>query len=155
MIILRIIPNTTPKVLSTTDKKLSWTRSRIFWFINPTITKITKNTMKYETTKLLDLKEPPTCILYPDDFAALGGINAIRQRNLRIPEDISIAGYDGLELAKRLSPRLTTVTQNSEKIGDIAASKLIDLINNPKGTLVEQIVVEGILEPGESVRKIQ
>ena len=51
----------------------------------------------YEATnKLLDLPEPPTCILYPDDFAALGGINAIRQRNLRIPEDISIAGYDGL-----------------------------------------------------------
>ena len=110
----------------------------------------------YEATnKLLDLPEPPTCILYPDDFAALGGINAIRQRNLRIPEDISIAGYDGLELAKRLSPRLTTVVQNSEKIGGIAATKLIDLINNPKGTLVEQIVVEGTLEKGESVKKIQ
>ncbi|MBO4456602.1 MAG: LacI family DNA-binding transcriptional regulator [Butyrivibrio sp.] len=106
------------------------------------------------TNKLLDLKEPPTCIFYPDDFAALGGINAIRQRNLRIPEDISIAGYDGLEIAKRLAPRLTTVVQNSEKIGEIAATKLIDLINNPKGTLVEQIVVEGTLEPGESVKKI-
>ena len=44
------------------------------------------------TNELLDLPKPPTCILYPDDFAAFGGINAIRERGLRIPEDISIAG---------------------------------------------------------------
>ena len=47
------------------------------------------------TSELLDLKDPPTCILYPDDFSALGGINEIHERGLRIPDDISIAGYDG------------------------------------------------------------
>mgnify|MGYP000196519257 CR=1 FL=1 len=49
------------------------------------------------TGELLDLKDPPTCILYPDDYAAMGGINEIRERGLRIPEDISVAGYDGIE----------------------------------------------------------
>ena len=44
------------------------------------------------TSELLDLKDPPTCILYPDDFSALGGINEIHERGLRIPDDISIAG---------------------------------------------------------------
>lgn len=46
------------------------------------------------TSELLDLKDPPTCILYPDDFSALGGINEIHERGLRIPDDISIAGYE-------------------------------------------------------------
>ena len=52
------------------------------------------------TGELLDLKDPPTCILYPDDYAAMGGINEIRERGLRIPEDISVAGYDGINIDK-------------------------------------------------------
>ena len=64
-------------------------------------------------------------------------------------------GYDGIEIARRISPVLTTIVQDTVKIGSLAASKLIDLINNPKGTLIEQIVVEGRLEKGESVAKIQ
>lgn len=107
------------------------------------------------TNRLLDLPDPPTCIFYPDDFAAFGGINAIRQRGLRIPEDVSVVGYDGIEIARRISPVLTTIVQDTVKIGSLAASKLIDLINNPKGTLIEQIVVDGRLEKGESVAKIQ
>ena len=106
------------------------------------------------TTRLLELPDPPTCIMYSDDFAAFGGINAIRQKGLRIPEDISVAGYDGIELARRISPLMTTIVQDTDKIGRVAASKLIDLINNPKGTLIEQIVVEGTLEKGESVANI-
>ena len=106
------------------------------------------------TAKLLELPDPPTCIMYSDDFAAFGGMNAIRQKGLRIPEDVSVAGYDGIELARRISPLMTTIVQDTDKIGRVAASKLIDLINNPKGTLIEQIVVEGTLEKGESVANI-
>ncbi len=106
------------------------------------------------TEKLLDLPEPPTCILYPDDFAAFGGMNAIRQRGLKIPEDVSVVGYDGIEIARRISPILTTLVQDTEKIGSIAANKLINLINNPKSTLIEQIIVDGTIEKGESVAKI-
>ncbi len=106
------------------------------------------------TNKLLDLENPPTCILYSDDFATFGGYNAIRERGLRIPQDISVAGYDGIEIARRISPLMTTIVQDTDKIGRLAASKLIDLINNPKGTLIEQITVPGKLEKGESVGKI-
>lgn len=107
------------------------------------------------TNQLLDLPDPPTVILYPDDVATFGGINAIRERGLRIPEDISIAGYDGVELVQRISPPLTTIVQDTDKIGSVAATKLIDLINNPKGTIVEQVVIEGKLEPGETVKKLE
>ena len=106
-------------------------------------------------SKLLDLPDPPTCILFPDDFSAFGGFNAVRERRLRIPDDISIAGYDGIEIARRISPMMTTIVQDTDKIGRTAAAKLIDLINNPKGTLIEQIIIEGRLEKGESVGRVK
>lgn len=103
------------------------------------------------TNELLDLPIPPTCIIYPDDFAAFGGINAIRERGLRIPEDISVAGYDGIMAARHLEPRLTTVQQDTEQIGCVAARQLISLIERPKSTIIEQILVKGSLVEGASV----
>lgn len=106
------------------------------------------------TEKLLDLKTPPTCICYPDDFSAFGGMNAIKERGLSIPEDISIAGYDGIRIGRHLEPQLTTIRQDTTKIGKLAAEKLINLIERPKSTIIEQIVVEGTVFPGKSVKKI-
>lgn len=96
----------------------------------------------------------PTCILYPDDYAAIGGINEIRERGLRIPEDISIAGYDGINIAKILEPKLTTLCQDTVVIGRIAAEKLIDLIENPKTTLIDRFTVDGTLFKGASVKQL-
>lgn len=107
------------------------------------------------TNLLLDLPNPPTCILFPDDFAAFGGINAIRERGLRIPEDISVAGYDGIRAAEILEPRLTTVKQDTERIGSMAARKLIDLIETPKTTLVEQVIIPGKVFEGKSVARLE
>ncbi len=107
-----------------------------------------------ETLKLLDLPDPPECILYSDDLAAIGGINAIKERGLRIPEDISIAGYDGIPIAKVLEPKITTIEQNTDAIGRIAAEKLIGMIEHPKSTLIERIVVDGKLLPGDSVADV-
>ena len=106
------------------------------------------------TGELLDLPNPPTCILYPDDYAAIGGINEIRERGLRIPEDISIAGYDGINIAKILEPKLTTLCQDTVVIGRIAAEKLIDLIENPKTTLNDRFTVDGTLIKGASVKQL-
>ena len=107
-----------------------------------------------KTGELLDLAQPPTCILYPDDYAAIGGINEIRERGLRISEDISIAGYDGITIAKILEPKLTTLCQDTAAIGKIAAEKLIDLIENPKTTLIDRFTVDGTLFKGGSVKQL-
>lgn len=107
-----------------------------------------------ETEKLLDLKKRPTCILYPDDFACYGGINAIRERGLRVPEDISVAGFDGIRIARHIEPKLTTLRQDTYQLGRKAAEKVISLIEQPKTTLIEQIVVEGEVYVGNSVAKI-
>ena len=106
------------------------------------------------TLELLALPEPPTCILYPDDLACIGGINALREKNLRVAEDISIAGYDGLRIGQLLEPRFTTVAQDTATMGRRAAQKLIGMIEHPKTTLIERVLVPGRLVTGSSVGKI-
>lgn len=103
------------------------------------------------TKELLELENPPTCILYPDDFSSFGGINVIREMGLRIPQDISIAGYDGISMSRHIEPQLTTLVQDTERIGAEAAKKLISRIENPKSTLVEQVIIGGEVFQGKTV----
>lgn len=105
------------------------------------------------TCELLDLAEPPTCIFYPDDFASFGGMNAIRERGLRVPEDISVVGYDGIRIGRHIEPKLTTLKQDTDTIGKKAAEALINLIEQPKTTLIEQVVVVGKLYEGKTVKQ--
>ena len=104
------------------------------------------------TEAVLSLPEPPTCILFPDDFSYIGGMNVIHEHGLRIPDDISVVGYDGIHLAKVM--RLTTYSQNSAELGRLAAERLIRLIEHPKTTLVDRIMVPGGLLEGNSVKEI-
>ncbi len=106
------------------------------------------------TKELLSLKNRPTCIVFPDDFSCIGGANAIKDFGLSIPDDISIAGYDGVLLSQVLDPKLTTLQQDTKALGKLAAKKLISLIENPKANVVERVVVEGKLLYGESVKRI-
>lgn len=107
------------------------------------------------TSQLLEQANPPTCIIYADDFSAIGGMNVIKNRGLQIPEDISIAGYDGIMMASQLEPQLTTYRQNTAGIGRLAAEKLISLIENPKATPISQYVMNGELLRGSSVAKME
>ena len=104
------------------------------------------------TRELLELEEKPTCIIFPDDFSYIGGMNVLNEKRLRIPEDISVMGYDGIHLAKVL--KLTTYSQNTETLGRTAAERLISLIEHPKTTLVDRIMVPGELLEGVSVKDI-
>ena len=84
----------------------------------------------------------------------MGGINEIRERGLRIPEDISVAGYDGINIARALEPKLTTLCQDTTAIGKIAAERLIELIEHPKTTVIEKYTVDGTLYKGASVKTV-
>jgi LacI family transcriptional regulator len=97
------------------------------------------------TKELLELPNRPTCIIFPDDFSAIGGINAIHEKGLSIPRDISVAGYDGILLSRVLSPKLTTYKQDTKMLGQKAAEQLIKHIEKPKTTLAETIMVKGEL----------
>jgi len=106
------------------------------------------------TRRLLDLPEPPTCIMYPDDMSAFGGIEYLRSTGRRVPEDISVTGYDGTEFSQMLLPPLTTYWQNAEKMGLEAAKELVSAIEHPKSTYLKRITIEGELWRGDTVMKL-
>lgn len=102
------------------------------------------------TNKLLALPNPPTCILYPDDFAYLGGMKALHEHNIVPGQGISTVGYDGIFLSSVLSPSLTTYAQNAKEIGRQLATLLVQRIENP--ALDVQIVrVKGHIREGQTV----
>lgn len=107
-----------------------------------------------ETEKLLSLPERPTCIFFPDDFSALGGIQTIQNHGLKIPDDISVVGYDGIHLSQVITPHLTTHWQDTITLGTLSAKRLIGAIEKPKTCLPEQLLVTGKLIEGQSVKKL-
>lgn len=108
----------------------------------------------YETEQLLRLDNPPSCIMYCDDFAAIGGINILHARGMEIPADISVAGYDGINILAQYEPRLTTIKQNMTEIGKQAAIQLIEQIEHPDKKQSETIVISTILEKGRTVGQV-
>lgn len=105
-----------------------------------------------DTLDLMNLPERPTCILFPDDYSYVGGMNALRQMGIRVPEDVSVMGYDGIHLARVIG--LTTYWQDTREIGRIAAERLISLIEHPKTTLADRIMVSGRLLEGNTVKQL-
>jgi LacI family transcriptional regulator len=79
-------------------------------------------------SELLDQQQPPTAIFAGSDQQALGVYEAARQRGLRIPQDLSVVGFDDLPAARWVSPPLTTVRQPLADMGRVAAGMLGDLI---------------------------
>jgi LacI family transcriptional regulator len=78
--------------------------------------------------ELLDLSEPPTAIFAGSDQQAFGLYEAARQRGLRVPQDLSVVGFDDLPVTRWVSPPLTTVRQPLSEMGRAAAQMLGDLI---------------------------
>lgn len=101
------------------------------------------------TSNILHRINVPTAIMFPDDISAVQGLGAIRQAGLKCPEDISITGFDGIQLSQIVSPHLTTVRQNSSLIGKTLAKQLI-LAMNDKKSAPELIEIPAILLIGES-----
>lgn len=111
------------------------------------------DSVRKATARLLDLAVPPTAIMFPDDISFLGGQAELTSRGLRIPEDISVCGYDGINLAGLLQPPLTTWHQDADRIGKESVRKLIESIEHRSTCAAEQIMVSGQLVPGSSVRE--
>ena len=95
---------------------------------------------------LLDLPEPPTAIFAASDQMAFGVYEAVRQRGLRVPDDISVVGFDDLPEARWASPPLTTVRQPLSEMGALAARTVLRLaqgeeIESPRVELATDLVV--------------
>lgn len=78
---------------------------------------------------LLALKPRPSAIFAYSDLQAIGLLLGLREAGLRVPEDDSIVGFDGIELANYVSPPLTTIAQDIPKIGALGAEMLMAQLN--------------------------
>ncbi len=114
-----------------------------------------RKTSKQAAKELLALKNPPTVIMFPDDYSYLGGLDIFEEKGMQIPQDISVTGYDGIPLAQVMRPKLTTYRQAAAAIGIRSAAKLVEIIEEGENCVPEQIMVTGGLLTGESVKRIQ
>ena len=106
------------------------------------------------TRQLLSLKTPPTCILYPDDLSCIGGMNELERMGMSIPKDISVAAYDGIDICQTFHPKLTTIRQNAETMGQCAAEELVRAIETGDHYDCRRIMIQGALLRGDTVRTL-
>lgn len=92
--------------------------------------------------KFLKLKEPPTAVFADTDLKALGAIRAIQDSGLRVPEDISVAGFDNIPSIEENPVKLTTVNLPLASLGEKAVDMLIERILN-KGKNISSVTVYG------------
>jgi DNA-binding LacI/PurR family transcriptional regulator len=96
--------------------------------------------------KALELS--PTALVVANDIAAVGAIAAIEESGLRVPEDISVIGYDGIRLGGLRSVNLTSVAQPLAELGKLAAKRIIERIEKPNSKsqqirVTSELVVRG------------
>jgi LacI family transcriptional regulator len=89
---------------------------------------------------LLKLEVRPTAVFAANDLSAAGVYKAVFSANLKIPEDIAVAGHDDINLASLLKPELTTMRQPKYKMGERAVTVLLAMINNENEKIEDQIL---------------
>lgn len=108
----------------------------------------------YDAMKeLLSLKDRPTAVFASGDKLAIGAIDAIKDAGLSVPEDISVIGFDNIEIAKYVTPKLTTIRQNCQEIGKVAVDILVEQINKKEKLKINKVIPVELIER-ESCRKI-
>jgi LacI family transcriptional regulator len=95
------------------------------------------------TQKLLAFRKPFTALFAFNDISAIGAIKALREAGLRVPEDVSVVGFDDIQSAAYQNPALTTVRQPLRQMGVTAAETLLQRINSPAHSpYLKEIVIQ-------------
>jgi LacI family transcriptional regulator len=98
--------------------------------------------------ELVARREPFTALFAYNDISAIGSIRALQEAGLRVPEDISVVGFDDIQIAVHNMPSLSTVRQPLQKMGELAARTLLDRIEGK-----DEFVPEMTVEPELVVRR--
>ncbi len=105
--------------------------------------------------QVLKLKDQPTAIVCASDMLAIGAMQAIKRHGKKVPRDYSIIGFDGIDAGLLISPLLTSVKQDTEEMGKMAAKKILAMIKVKKQTLRgKTFEIETSIFEGETTRKI-
>lgn len=103
--------------------------------------------------RLLDMMPELTAVFAMSDVTAIGAIRAIRDRGLRIPEDISVVGFDGIEMGTFLTPKLATIRQDGDAIARRSV-RLLQAAIRGDATASHEIVPFHFID-GESARRLE
>ncbi|EKG58590.1 ribose operon repressor [Vibrio cholerae HC-55A1] len=103
--------------------------------------------------KLYERGKLPSALFVCNDMMAMGVIQAANQRGLRIPDDLSLIGYDDVHIAKFMTPALTTIHQPKYRLGKAAVDTLLYRLENPD-TTAQVVQLEPTLVVRNSVRKL-
>ncbi len=87
---------------------------------------------RVQTEALLKLSQPPTALFAMNDLLAAGALRYLREQGIAVPDEMAIVGYDGMELSELVSPSLTTVEQQSLRMGAEAVRLLVRRIREPE-----------------------
>ena len=90
--------------------------------------------------RLLEKESPFTAIFCANDEIAIGAMKALREVHVRVPEDVSLVGFDDIDIADHLVPALTTVRVNKEILGSVAVKRLLSLIVQPDPVNVTSVI---------------
>ncbi|MBQ6786268.1 MAG: LacI family DNA-binding transcriptional regulator [Lachnospiraceae bacterium] len=104
------------------------------------------------TKKLIESGEEFTAVYAVADALAIGAIRALLESGLRVPEDVSVAGYDGIDVSGYISPSLTTIRQPVEEMAKDTVKLLFDIIAGKKDH--QHITYDGELLVRESTKEI-
>lgn len=107
-----------------------------------------------QIVQLLEHRPLPTAVFCYNDMTAIGALRALKQRGVRVPQDISLVGFDNIVFATYVDPSLTTIAQPMFEMGQAAMHMALRLMHDPRAT-VEDIVIQGTLIVRESTRPIQ
>ncbi len=97
-------------------------------------------------SRLLDMGEQFTGLVVGNDQMALGAMRALRERGKRVPEDVSIVGFDDIPEAAYFEPPLTTVRQNFAALGEQSVEYLVTMIENPDTPLHQRVLYPQLVE---------
>lgn len=103
--------------------------------------------------RLLEHPNPPTAVFVVCDLSAIGAIRAIREAGLKVGRDISLIGFDDIQIAAHTIPPLTTMRQDRVSIGNALAATLIKLINKEPVDLVTKIPCHLIERESAKIKK--
>ena len=104
------------------------------------------------TRELLALPQPPTAIFAGSDSTALGVLEEARNQGLRVPDDLSLVGFDGTDITEQSVPRLTSVAQPLKEMGRTALRSVLRLaagetLDSPHVELATHLVVRDSTAP--------
>lgn len=93
-------------------------------------------------------QEMPTAFVADNDMIALGVMQAMQKHQIRIPEDVSVIGFDDIEFSRVFAPGLTTIKVQTKELGELAVNKLLELVKKPervhtKTQMYTELIVRG------------